>query len=67
MLLTTNMIAEAYRSGVMKNIIGRGIPKEQYYLSIVFVISAAYLLAMLISSIVMGGIASSRFGMGTVL
>ena len=27
MLLTTNMIAEAYRSGVMKNIIGRGYPE----------------------------------------
>ena len=31
MLLTTNMIAEAYRSGVMKNIIGRGIPKAVSY------------------------------------
>ena len=31
MLLTANMVAEAYRSGVMKNIIGRGISKKKYY------------------------------------
>ena len=54
MLLTSNMIAEAYRSGAIKNIVGRGISKKQYYLSIVFTISAAYLLVMLISGIVMG-------------
>lgn len=65
MLLTANMVAEAYRSGVMKNIIGRGISKKKYYLSMVFTISAAYLLVMLISSIIMGVIAGSRFGMGT--
>ena len=34
MLLTANTVAETYRSGVMKNIIGRGIAKKQYYLSI---------------------------------
>lgn len=66
MLLTANMIAEAYRSGVMKNIIGRGISKKQYYLSIVFTISAAYLLVMLISGIIMGVLASSKFGIGTI-
>ena len=67
MLLTTNMIAEAYRSGAMKNIIGRGIPKKQYYLSIVYTISAAYLVVMLISGIAAGVLAGSRFGMGTIL
>lgn len=67
MLLTANMIAEAYRSGVMKNIIGRGTSKKQYYLSIVFTISAAYLLVMLISGIVMGVLAGSKLGMGTVV
>lgn len=36
MLLTANMIAEAYRSGVMKNMIGLGISKKQYYLSIMY-------------------------------
>lgn len=67
MLLTSNMIAEAYRSGAIKNIVGRGISKKQYYLSIVFTISAAYLLIMLISGIVMGVVAGSKFGMGTLL
>lgn len=67
MLLAANIVAEAYRSGVMKNIIGRGIAKEKYYLSIAFIISAVYLLVMLISGIVMGVLACSRFGMGTVL
>lgn len=66
MLLTANMVAEAYRSGAMKNIIGRGIAKKQYYLSIVFTISAVYLLVMLLSGIVMGALAYSKFGMGTV-
>ena len=67
MLLTANMVAEAYRSGVMKNIIGRGIAKKQYYLSIVFTVSAAYVLVMLIGSIIMGVFAGSRFGMGGFL
>jgi ABC-type transport system involved in multi-copper enzyme maturation permease subunit len=67
MLLTANVIAESYSSGVMKNIIGRGISKKEYYLSIVFVISAAYLLVMLIIGIVMGAIAYSKFGMGAIL
>lgn len=67
MLLTANMVAEAYRSGVMKNIIGRGISKKQYYLSIVFTISATYLLVMLISGIITGALACSRFGIGTIL
>ena len=67
MLLTANTVAEAYRSGVMKNIVGRGIAKKKYYLSIVFTISAAYLLVMLISGIVTGVLAYSRSGMGTVL
>lgn len=66
MLLTANMAAEAYRSGVMKNIIGRGIKKKQYYLSVVLAVSAAFVLVMLIGSIAMGVLASSRFGMGTL-
>ncbi|OUN22211.1 hypothetical protein [Pseudoflavonifractor sp. An85] len=67
MLLTANMVAEAYHSGVMKTIIGRGVAKNKYYLSIVFTISTLYVLVMLISGIVTGALASSRFGMGTVL
>lgn len=67
MLLTANIVAEAYRSGVIKNIIGRGISKKKYYLSIVFTISAAYLLVMLISGIIMGVISFNKFGMGTIL
>ncbi|MBA4699649.1 MAG: hypothetical protein H2212_09485 [Ruminococcus sp.] len=66
MLLTANIVAEAYRSGVMKNIIGRGISKKQYYLSIVFTISSTYLLVMLVSGIITGVLACSRFGMGTI-
>jgi hypothetical protein len=66
MLLTANMVAEAYRSGAMKNIIGRGIAKRKYYLSIVLTISVIYLLVMLISGIVMGVFATMRFGMGTI-
>lgn len=66
MLLTANTVAETYRSGVMKNIIGRGITKKQYYLSIVFTVSAAYVLVMLIGGIVMGVIAGSRFGLGAI-
>lgn len=66
MLLTANMVAEAYRSGVMKTIIGRGISKKKYYLSLVVIISAAYLLVMLVSGIVTGGLAWSKYGMGTV-
>lgn len=65
MLLTANIVAEAYRSGVMKNIIGRGISKKKYYLSIVFTTSAAYLLVMFISGIIMGFLAFNKFGMGT--
>lgn len=67
MLLTANIVAEAYRSGAMKTIIGRGVAKKKYYLSIAFTISAVYLLVMLISGIVMGLYAYNRFGMGTVL
>ena len=67
MLLTANMVAEAYRSGAMKTIMGRGVAKKKYYLSIVFTVSAAYLLVMLISGIVMGVLAYSRSGLGTVL
>ena len=66
MLLTANMVAETYRSGVMKNIIGRGIAKKEFYLSIVFTISAAYILVMLIGGIIMGVLAGSRFGMGAI-
>lgn len=62
MLLTANMVAETYRSGVMKNIIGRGIAKNQYYLSIVLTLSAAYVLVMLIGSIIV----SSKFGLGAI-
>ena len=50
----------------MKNIIGRGIPKKNYYLSVVLTISIAYLLVMLISGMVTGVLAFSKFGMGTV-
>lgn len=60
MLLTANIVAEAYRSGAMKTIIGRGVAKKTYYLSIVFTISAVYLLVMLISGIVMGMYAYNR-------
>lgn len=67
MLLTANMVAETYHSGVMKTITGRGTPKKKYYLSMVFTISTAYLLVMLVSSMVMGAFVSGRFGMGTVL
>lgn len=67
MLLTANMVAEAYRSGVMKTIVGRGIAKKIYYLSIVFTISAVYVLVMLMSGIVTGALACSKFGMGSVL
>lgn len=66
MLLTSNMVAEAYRSGVMKNIFGRGIAKKHYYLSIVFTISAAYVLTMLIGGIVMGVLAGSSYGVGAI-
>lgn len=66
MLLTANMVAESYRSGVMKNIFGRGIAKKQYYLSIVFALSTAYVLVMLIGGAVMGVIAGIRFGMGGI-
>lgn len=67
MLLKANIVAEAYRSGAMKTIIGRGVAKKTYYLSIALTISAVYLLVMLISGIVMGIYAYNRFGMGTVL
>lgn len=66
MMLTANMIAEAYRSGAMKTIVGRGIAKKKYYLSIVFTISAVYVLVMLVSGIVTGALACSKFGVGTV-
>lgn len=66
MLLTANMVAETYRSGVMKNIIGRGIAKKRYYLSIVFTVSAVYALVMLVGGIIMGVLAGSRFGMGAI-
>ncbi len=65
MLLTANIVAESYRSGAIKNIIGRGIEKKKYYMSIVFTISAVYLLIMLISGIVVGVISFSKFGMGS--
>ena len=61
-----NMVAEAYRSGAMKNIIGRGIAKKQYYLSIVFTVSAAYMLVMLIGGVIAGVLAGNRFGMGAI-
>lgn len=67
MLLTANMVAEAYRSGVMKTIVGRGTSKEKYYLSVVLTVSTAYLLVMLISGVVTGTLAFGKFGMGTVL
>lgn len=66
MLLTANIVAETYRSGVMKNIVGRGIAKKQYYLSIVLTVSTAYVLVMLIGGIVMAALAGSQYGMGTI-
>ncbi len=66
MLLTANMVAEAYCSGVMKTIVGRGTSKEKYYLSVVLTVSTAYLLVMLISGVVTGTLAFNKFGMGTV-
>ena len=66
MLLTANMVAETYRSGVMKNIVGRGIAKKQYYLSIVLTVSTAYVLVMLIGGIVMAALAGSQYGMGPI-
>ena len=67
MLLTANIVAEAYRSGTIKTIIGRGVTRKKYYLSIVFTISVICLLVMLISGIVMGVLTYNRVGMGTVL
>ena len=64
MLLTANIVAETYRSGAIKNIIGRGIAKEQYYFSIAFTVSAVYLLVMLAGSVVMAILVGSKFGMG---
>lgn len=66
MLLTANTVAETYRSGAMKNIIGRGIGKKPYYLSIVLVVSAAYVLVMLAGGIIMAVLAAGKFGMGAV-
>ena len=66
MLLTANTVAETYRSGVMKNLIGRGVAKKQYYLSMVFTVSAAYVLVMLAGGIVMGVLAGSKFGIGAI-
>lgn len=66
MLLTANTVAETYRSGVMKNMIGRGIGKKQYYFSIVFAVSAAYVLVMLIGGIIMAVLAAGKFGMGAI-
>lgn len=66
MLLTANMVAETYRSGVMKNMIGRGIGKKPYYLSIVLTISAVYVLVMLAGGIIAGVLAGSEFGMGSI-
>ena len=66
MVLAANIIAEVYRSGAMKNIVGRGISKKSYYLSMVFTISGAYVLVMLVLSIFMGIFAMSKYGMGTL-
>ena len=67
MLLAANIVAEAYRTGAMKNIVGRGLSKKQYYLSIVFTISAVYLLAMLFDGVVMGAFVGSKYGMGAIV
>ena len=66
MVLAAIIIAEVYRSGAMKNIVGRGISKKNYYLSMVFTISGAYILVMLVLSIFMGVFAMSKYGMGTL-
>lgn len=66
MLLVANTVAETYRSGVMKNIIGRGVSKRQYYLSNVVTFSAVHAVVMLIGGIVMGVLAGSQFGVGAI-
>lgn len=66
MLLTANMIAEAYRSGTIKNIVGRGINKKNYYFSIILTTSIAYLLVMLVCGIIMGSISFMQSGMGSI-
>ena len=66
MLLTANMIAESYRSGAIKNIVGRGINKKNYYFSIIVTTSVVYLLVMLACGIIMGSIAFVKSGMGSL-
>lgn len=65
MLLTANVIAEDYRCGTIKNIVGKGISNKNYYLSIIFTISSVYLLTMLVYAIIMGCISSVVFGLGS--
>lgn len=67
MLLTVNMVAETYQSGVIKNIVGKGVSKEKYYLSIVLTISLAFLLVTMITSIIAGLIGFNKFGIGTIM
>lgn len=67
MLLTINMVAETYRSGVIKNIIGKGISKEKYYLSIVLTISLVFLLVTMITSLIAGLIGFNKSGLGTIM
>lgn len=66
MLLTANMVGEIYQSGVFKNIIGKGISKKKYYLSVILTVSIIYLFVMLISSIIVAALATNKFGMGTI-
>lgn len=66
MLLTANMITESYHSGAIKNIVGRGINKKNYYFSIIVTPSVAYLLVMLVCGIIMGSIAFVKSGMGSL-
>lgn len=66
MLLTANMVGEIYQSGAIKNIVGKGISKKKYYLSIILTISIIYLFVMLVSGIIVAILAVNKFGIGTI-
>lgn len=67
MLLTVNMVAETYQSGVIKNIIGKGTSKEKYYISTILTISLVFLLVMTVCSLIAGAVAFHKFGLGTIV
>lgn len=66
MLLTSNTVSETYRSGIMKNIIGRGIKKKNYYISMVLIMSVICLTVIFIYSLIMGYFAFTKVGMGAI-